>query len=113
MASRSSWYASRMALLLNSGCSLQAQAHVLPDCRAAMNDGPRVGEHWVRAHATVRGASPYAYSCHVTIVLVGIAGVLIGAVLVVLIAFLPPDGWTWAHNRRRPIAVTPAPSAVA
>ena len=64
-------------------------------------------------HDTVRGASPYAYSCHVTIVLVGIAGVLIGAVLVVLIAFLPPDGWTWAHNRRRPIAVTPAPSAVA
>jgi two-component system sensor histidine kinase SenX3 len=48
----------------------------------------------------------------VTVVLVGIAGVLVGAVLVVLIAFLPPNGWTWAHNRRRPMAVTPAPSAV-
>ena len=48
-----------------------------------------------------------------TIVLVGITGVLIGAVLVVLIAFLPPNGWTWAHNRRRPLAVTPGPSATA
>ncbi|MDX6230890.1 MAG: two-component system, OmpR family, sensor histidine kinase SenX3 [Frankiales bacterium] len=41
-----------------------------------------------------------------TAVLAGIIGVLIGAVLVVLIAYLPPDGWTWL-SRRRPAVVLP------
>jgi two-component system sensor histidine kinase SenX3 len=36
----------------------------------------------------------------VTAVLAGIAGVLVGAVLVVLIAYLPPDGWDWVNRRR-------------
>jgi two-component system, OmpR family, sensor histidine kinase SenX3 len=45
----------------------------------------------------------------VTAVLAGIGGVLVGAVLVVLVAFLPPNGWSWAHNRRR--AAPPAPPA--
>jgi two-component system sensor histidine kinase SenX3 len=42
----------------------------------------------------------------VTAVLAGIIGVLIGAVLVVLIAYLPPEGWAWL-SRRRPAAVLP------
>ncbi|MDX6257887.1 MAG: two-component system, OmpR family, sensor histidine kinase SenX3 [Frankiales bacterium] len=41
-----------------------------------------------------------------TAVLAGIIGVLIGAVLVVLIAYLPPEGWAWL-SRRRPAAVLP------
>jgi two-component system, OmpR family, sensor histidine kinase SenX3 len=44
----------------------------------------------------------------VTAVLVGIAGVLVGAVLVVLIAYLPPNGWAWTWAaRRRPAPVSP------
>jgi two-component system sensor histidine kinase SenX3 len=42
----------------------------------------------------------------VTAVLAGITGVLVGAVLVVLIAYLPPNGWTWL-NRHRPAPASP------
>ncbi len=42
-----------------------------------------------------------------TTVLAGITGVLVGAVLVVLIAYLPPDGWDWVNRRRRPAPATP------
>ena len=43
--------------------------------------------------------------------LAGITGVLVGAVLVVAIAYLPPGGWSWL-NRRRPAPVA-APTEVA
>ena len=49
-----------------------------------------------------------------TTVVVGIAGVLVGAVLVILIAVLPANGWSRPRNRRRrPAAATPAPTAAA
>jgi two-component system sensor histidine kinase SenX3 len=43
----------------------------------------------------------------VTAVLAGITGVLVGAVLVVLIAYLPPDGWEWLNRRRPPVTSPP------
>ncbi|MDX6221280.1 MAG: two-component system, OmpR family, sensor histidine kinase SenX3 [Frankiales bacterium] len=42
-----------------------------------------------------------------TAVLAGIVGVLIGAVLVVLIAYLPPEGWAWLNSRRRAAVLPP------
>ncbi len=33
--------------------------------------------------------------------LAGIVGILIGAVLVVLVAYLPPNGWSWTQGPRR------------
>jgi two-component system sensor histidine kinase SenX3 len=43
----------------------------------------------------------------VTAVLAGIVGVLIGAVLVVLIAYLPPEGWAWLNSRRQAAVLPP------
>ena len=47
----------------------------------------------------------------VTAVLAGIAGVLVGAVLVVAIAFLPPNGWSWTRQRRAAPVVPPSDPA--
>jgi two-component system sensor histidine kinase SenX3 len=68
-----------------------------------VNSGPRLDEHLAAIHGMTARVPTLEV---VTAVLAGIAGVLVGAILVVAIAYLPPDGWS-RTRRRRAVSVTP------